>query len=169
MHLSITLFLTAHLSNTPDRHPTAVSKSYLSASCLLRLDLLHLDHPTEPYNCRRPTKQNQPRMVLALGGRDFSSKRKHCALRTSVTRLRFMAHWTQQSTAPWCLFNSITRKVGSTNVALGHSSSEATSKRLGKEETQFDYFDGSCIQGFGNTRHLGYGKTRWHDLLSRAW
>ena len=79
-----------------------------------------------------------------------------------------MACWTQQSTAPWCLFDSITREVGSTNVALGHSPSEATGERLGEEEAQFDCFDGSCIRGFGNARHQGYGKTRWRDPSSGA-
>ena len=60
----------------------------------------------------------------------------------------------------WCLFNSTTREVGSTNVALGHLPLEATSKGLGKEKAQFDYFDGFCIRGFGNARHRGYGKTQ---------
>ena len=33
-----------------------------------------LDHPTKSCDWWRPTKQNQPRMVLALGGHDFFSK-----------------------------------------------------------------------------------------------
>ena len=169
MHLPITLFLTAHLSNTPARHPTAVLNSYSPTSRLLGLDLLHSDHPTEPCGWRRPIEQNQPRMVLALGGRDSSLKRKHCALGTSVTRPRCTARWTQQSTAPWCLFDSTIREVGSINVALRYSPLEATGEGHGEEEAQFDCFDGSCIWGFGNARHQGYGKTRWRDLSSGAW
>ena len=61
------------------------------------------------------------------------------------------------------------RKVDSINIALGHSLLEAIGKRLGEEETQFDCFDKSCIRGFGNARHQGYGKTRWRDPLSGAW
>ena len=38
------------------------------------------DHPTKSCNWWRPTKQNQPRMALALGRRDFSSKRRYQAL-----------------------------------------------------------------------------------------
>ena len=34
------------------------------------------DHPTKSCNWWRPTKQNQPRMALALGRRDFSSKHR---------------------------------------------------------------------------------------------
>ena len=60
------------------------------------------------------------------------------------------------------------REVGSTNVALGHSPSKATGKRLGEKEAQFNCFDGSCFRGFGNIRHQGYGKTRWRDPLNRA-
>ena len=51
------------------------------------------------------------------------------------------------------------REVGSTNVALGYSPLEATGKGLGKEEAQFDCFDESCIRGFNNAWHQGYGKT----------
>ena len=51
----------------------------------------------------------------------------------------------QQNTASWCLFNSTIREVGNTTVTLEHSPLEATSKRLSKEEVQFDYFDGSYI------------------------
>ena len=89
-----------------------------------------------------------------------SSKRKHYALGTSVTRPRCIAHWTQQSTALWCLFDSTTREVDSTDIALRHSPLEATGKRFGEEEAQFDCFDGSCIWGFGNAQHQGYGKTQ---------
>ena len=168
MHLHITLFLTAYLSNISARHSTAVLNSYSPISCLLGLDLLHLDHPTELCDWRRLIEQNQPRIVLALGGRNSSLKRKHYALRTSVTRPRCTARWTQQSIAPWCLFNSTMREDGSTNVALGHSPSEVTGKRLDEEEAQFDYFNKSCIRGFGNARYQGYGKTRWRDSSSGA-
>ena len=43
--------------------------------------------------------------------------------------------------APWCLFDSTTRKFGSTHIALGHLLLEVTGKRLGKEEVLFNYFD----------------------------
>ena len=49
-----------------------------------------------------------------------------------------MVHWTHQSTAPWYLFDSTTRKVGSTNVALGHLPLGVTDKRLGEKEALFD-------------------------------
>ena len=68
----------------------------------------------------------------------------------------------------WCLFDSIIKEVGSTNIALGYSPLEATGKELDEEKAQFDCFDGSCIWGFGNTRHQGYGKTRWRDPSSGA-
>ena len=74
----------------------------------------------------------------------------------------------QQSTAPWYLFDSTTKKVGSTNVTLEYSPSEATGKRLGEEEAQFDCFDRYCIRSFGNARHQSYSETRWHDPSSRA-
>ena len=77
-----------------------------------------------------------------------------------MTRPRCTARWTQQNTALWYLFDSTTREVGSTNVDLGHSLLEATGKRLDEEEAQFDCFDRSCIRGFGNVWHQGYGKTR---------
>ena len=92
-------------------------------------------------------------MVFALERRDSSLKRKHFALEIFVTRPRCMAHWMQQSTAPWCLFDSTTREVGYTNVALGYSPLEATDKKLGEEKAQFNCFDGFYIQGFGNTWH----------------
>ena len=56
-----------------------------------------------------------------------------------------MACWTQQNTAPWCLFNSITREVSSIDVNLGHSLLKAIGKELGKEEAQLDCFDRSYI------------------------
>ena len=107
-------------------------------------------------------------MVLALGGRDSSLKHKHCTLGIFVTRPRCIARLTQQSTAPWCLFDSTMREIGRTNVALRHLALEATSKKLGEEKAQFDCFNRSCIQGFGNARHQGYGKTQWRDPLSRT-
>ena len=79
-----------------------------------------------------------------------------------------MARWTQQSTALWYLFDSTTREVGSIDVALGHSPSETIGKGLDEEEAQFNCFNRSCIQGFGNVRHQGYGKTWWRDPLSGA-
>ena len=79
-----------------------------------------------------------------------------------------MARWIQQSTAPWCLFDSTIREVGSTDIALGHLPLKATGKKLGEEEAQFDCFDGSCIWGFGNAWYQGYGKTWWRDPLSEA-
>ena len=71
-----------------------------------------------------------------------------------------MARWTQQSTAPWYLFDSTTREVGSTNVALGHLPLGITDERLGEEETLFNCFDGSWIRDFGNAW--------WRDPLSRT-
>ena len=79
-----------------------------------------------------------------------------------------MARWTQQSMAPWCLFDSTTREVDSTNIALGHSPLGITDEGLDKEEALFDCFDGSWIRDFGNARHQGYSKARWRDPLSRA-
>ena len=57
------------------------------------------------------------------------------------------------------MFDFITREIDNTNVALGHLLWKAIGKKLGEEEAQFDYFDGSCIQGFGNARDQNYGKT----------
>ena len=57
----------------------------------------------------------------------------------------------QQNMAFWYLFDSTSREFDSTNVALGHSLLEVIGKRLDKEEVYFDYFDRSCIRGFGNT------------------
>ena len=105
-------------------------------------------------------------MMLALGKRNSSLKCKYCTLGTSITRLKYTAYWMQQSTAPEYLFDSTTREVDNTNVTLGHSPLEATGKELGKEEVQFNCFDRSCIRGFGNAWHQGYGKTRWRDPLS---
>ena len=45
----------------------------------------------------------------------------------------------QQSTASWCLFDTNTREVGSTNITLGHSVLEVTSKRFGEEKTLLNY------------------------------
>ena len=64
----------------------------------------------------------------------------------------------QQSTASWCLFDSTTKEVGSTDVTLGYLPLGATDKGLGEEEALYDCFNGSWIQGFGNARHQGYGK-----------
>ena len=50
----------------------------------------------------------------------------------------------------WCLFDFITKEIGSTNITLGHSLLEAASKRLDEEETQFDSYDRSYIRGFSN-------------------
>ena len=66
----------------------------------------------------------------------------------------------QQSTASWYLFDFTRRKVGSTNIVLRYLSLEAISKRLDEEEAQFDCFDRSCIQGFGNARHQDYYKSQ---------
>ena len=67
-----------------------------------------------------------------------------------------------------CLFNSTIKEGDSTDIALGHSLIEITSKKLGKKEAQFNYFDRSYIWGFGNVWHQDYGKTQWRDLLSKA-
>ena len=52
------------------------------------------------------------------------------------------------------------RKVDSINIALRHLLLDATGKKLGEEEAQFDCLNKSYICGFGNTRHQDYGKTR---------
>ena len=70
--------------------------------------------------------------------------------------------------ALWYLFDSTTREVGSTNVALGHLPSEATDKEFGKEEALFNCFNGSWIQDFGDAQYQGYGKTQWRDPSSRT-
>ena len=57
------------------------------------------------------------------------------------------------------LFDSIIRKVSSTNVALKYLPLEAIGKELGKKKAQFNCFDRSCIQGFGNVQHQDYSKT----------
>ena len=106
--------------------------------------------------------------MLVLEGRDFFSKHKHCALEISITKPKCIARLTQQSMAPWYLFDSTTREVSSINVTLGHLLLKVTSKRFGKEEAYFDYFDRSYIRGFGNAQHQGYGKIQWHDLLSET-
>ena len=66
-HLTIILIFT-------HSHPICWDLTFLHP------DPLGLDHPTKSCNWQRPTKQNQPRMVLALGGRDSSSKHKCQAL-----------------------------------------------------------------------------------------
>ena len=76
-----------------------------------------------------------------------------------MTKPRYMVHQIQQSTAPWCLFNSITKEVGSTNIALRYLLLKATSKKLDKKEVYFDCFDRSYIWGFGNIQHQSHGKT----------
>ena len=75
---------------------------------------------------------------------------KHYALGISVTKLKCMACWMQQSMAFWCLFNSSTKKADCIDVVLGHSSLEATSERFSKEKVLFDYWDKSWIWGFSN-------------------
>ena len=55
--------------------------------------------------------------------------------------------------APWYLFDFTIKKVNNTDIALRYLLLEATGKKLDEEEAQFDYFDGSCIWGFGNVRH----------------
>lgn len=83
-------------------------------------------------------KQSQPRIV-------FCAERKHWGFRTSITRPNCMARWTQQRYTPWCLFDSCTKEVYSTDIALGHSILEATSEKLGDEKAVFNFSDGSGI------------------------
>ena len=64
------------------------------------------------------------------------------------------------------LFDSTKREVGNTNITLGYLLLKATDKELDEEEAQFNYFDESCIWGFGNIRYQGYGKTWWHNSSS---
>ena len=108
-------------------------------------------------------------MVLALGKYDFFSKQKHCALKTSMMRPRYTTYWIKQNTAPWCLFDSTTREIGSTNVVLAHLPLEAIGKELDEEEAQFSCFDGSYIRGFSNAWYQSYGKTQWRDPLNGVW
>ena len=54
-----------------------------------------------------------------------------------------MAGWTQLSTALWCLFNSTTREVNSSNVTLEYLPLETTSIELKEEEVLLNCFDGS--------------------------
>ena len=126
-----------------------------------------------PFRIWNHTGIGAPHEALRLrkGIRDTTSLgwcHKHCALGTSVTRPRCMARWTQRRPALWCLFDSSTREAGSTDVALGHSPSEATSEGLGEEEALLDCWDVSWIRGFGDARHQGYGKTRWHNPSSKT-
>ena len=110
------------------------------------------DYRTKSYNQGRHTKQNQPRMVLVW--RTWLLFIKHYVLGTSVTRLRCTARWTQQSMAPWCLFDSSTREAGCIHVALGHSPSEAICEGLGKEEALLNCWVGSWIRGFGDAHSI---------------
>ena len=45
--------------------------------------------------------------------------------------------------ALWYLFNSIIKDVDNTNIALGHLSLKAISKKLDKKKTLFNYFNKS--------------------------
>ena len=80
-----------------------------------------------------------------------------------------MACLMQRSTPLWCLFDSTTREVGSTDIILGHSPLEATDKGLGEEEALFDCFNKSWIQDFGDVRYQGYGEAWWRDPSSKTW
>ena len=60
----------------------------------------------------------------------------------------------QQSTAPWCLFNSSMRKADCINVALEYLPLEAINEKLSKEEALLNCWDRSWIQGFGNTHGI---------------
>ena len=51
-----------------------------------------LDYPTKFCNWWRPTEQNQPRMMLALGGHDFSLKRRYQALRNLCDKAQDIRH-----------------------------------------------------------------------------
>ena len=75
----------------------------------------------------------------------------------------------QQNTAPWCLFNSTTKKVSNINITLRHSLLEVTGKRLGEKKVQFNCFDRFYIRGFDNIQHQDYNKTQWRDPLSGVW
>ena len=55
--------------------------------------------------------------------------------------------------APWYLFNFIIKEIYSINITLGYLPLEVTGKKLVEEKGQFNYFDKSYIQGFGNTRY----------------
>ena len=99
-------------------------------------------------------------MILVLERRDSSSKYKHCALETSMTRPRCMAHQIQQTTASWYLFDSTLREIGSTSIVLGHLLLEAIDKRLDEEKTHFDCFDKFYIRNFSDIWHKDYGKTQ---------
>ena len=83
-------------------------------------------------------------------------KRKYWDLGTSVTRSRRMAYWMQQRRAPWCLFNSSTRKAGSTNVILRHLPLEVIGKGVRDEETLFNFSDGFEIRDFSNVAIVLY-------------
>ena len=70
--------------------------------------------------------------------------------------------------APWCLFDSITREVSSTNIALRHLLLEVIGKEFGNKKVHFSCFNGSYIWDFGNTWHQGYNKIEWCDPLNEA-
>ena len=94
-----------------------------------------------------------------LGGHDFSSKRKHYILGTSMTRPRCTTCWMQENMVSYYLFDYTTRKVSSTNIILEYLLLETTGKKLGEKEVQFNCFDRSCIRGFGNAWYQNYSKT----------
>ena len=75
---------------------------------------------------------------------------KHYILGTWVARPRCMVRWMQQSTAPWCLFNSSMKTSGCIDVALGYSPLAATSERLNEEEALLNCWNRSWIQDFGD-------------------
>ena len=52
--------------------------------------------------------------------------------------------------ALWYLFDSTTRKVGNTNVALWHLPLETTSKGFDEEKAHYDCFNEFYIQRFSN-------------------
>lgn len=52
-----------------------------------------------------------------------------------------MIHWIHQNKAPWYLFNFITKKVGSINIALEYLPLEITGKRLRKKKALFNCLD----------------------------
>ena len=56
----------------------------------------------------------------------------------------------QQNKALWYLFNSITREISSTNIALRHLLLETIDEKLDEEKILFNYFDRSWIWNFGN-------------------
>ena len=67
--------------------------------------------------------------------KDLTPLYKYHILETSIIKSRYTARWTQQSTAPWCLFNSFIKKASYNDVVLEHLLLEATSEGFSKEET----------------------------------